>query len=113
MSTLEQIVQEITPVGQETKISHFQIPQKRLAELITLAKVGERMQWVPVGESLPECDGMFPTYVLALYWEEEVLVIKILSFHRGKWCKDGIVVSWQRHVTHWMPLPEPPKWAKL
>ena len=58
--------------------------------------------WIPVTERLPE-EG---AEVLA--WTES-------GFSYVDWCLDGkwkvnsLVDSKHEHVTHWMPLPEPPK----
>ena len=50
MSAIDDIVSKLKPVGQETKISHFMISQKDLAELLRLARIGAAQQWVPVTE---------------------------------------------------------------
>lgn len=51
--------------------------------------------WIPVTERLPEEN------VAVLTWGEQAVVL--IDWHRnGKWfVTDG--------VTHWMPLPDPPK----
>ncbi len=61
------------------------------------------MEWISVEDSLPE-----PT--------EDVLFFDMfLSFHIieiGNCFKKGVFVSgenWYYDVTHWMPLPKPPK----
>ena len=60
-----------------------------------------RPKWIPVTERLPEESGGYLVYcgdydgICILYCE----VLKTKSKWRTKWKK----------VTHWMPLPEPPK----
>lgn len=51
-----------------------------------------KTEWIPVTERLPE-------------FNENVLVY---SAHTGLICIDANI-QFDRNVTHWMPLPEPPK----
>ena len=59
------------------------------------------VQWIPVSERLPEKDGYYLVYcaeydgICIIYYE----ILKTKSKWRTKW----------KEVTHWMPLPEPPK----
>lgn len=59
-------------------------------------------EWIPVTEKLPEESGGYLAYcgeydgICILYYE----VLKTKGRWRSKWKYD---------VTHWMPLPEPPK----
>ena len=63
-------------------------------------------KWIPVSERLPEAD-------------KNVLVCTIHGSFKVARCnfyKNGTEVSWatndglgERAITHWMPLPEPPK----
>lgn len=70
--------------------------------------------WVPVEEGLPKKSGFY------LVWSGSD--IEIACFSREKcprfgldfgWCsfweKLGIYEKYEKAVTHWMPLPEPPK----
>ena len=63
--------------------------------------------WISVKERLPEVAGEYLVVYHPCYWDDvkEDLRVGIDSF-RGKtaWAKK----KYQR-VTHWMPLPEPPK----
>lgn len=58
-------------------------------------------EWIPVTERLPEKSGEYLTYcgdyngVCVLYYE----VLKTKGKWRTRW----------KEVTHWMPLPAPPK----
>lgn len=66
------------------------------------------IEWVPVAERLPEpyvdvavcrCDGVNRTVGVEYVIMRDDLV--------PAWSKDYI--SWKTRVTHWMPMPEPPK----
>ena len=67
-------------------------------------------EWIPVSERLPEAD-------------KNVLVCTIHGSFKVARCnfyKNGTEVSWatndglgERAITHWMPLPEPPKEDEL
>lgn len=61
-------------------------------------------RWVPVTERLPEED------VRVLVWlsKQDFLYTRIDTDRliNGKWTR------WNWRVTHWMPLPEPPKEVK-
>lgn len=58
-------------------------------------------KWISVAERLPEESGEYLVYcgeydgICVLYYE----ILKTKSKLRSKW----------KEVTHWMPLPEPPK----
>ena len=64
--------------------------------------VADKPRWIPISERLPKEE------------DEEVLVVAVNSFDKDDrwtaidWLYCG---TWQQHtiVTHWMPLPEPPK----
>ena len=58
-------------------------------------------KWIPVTERLPEED----TRVLVWLLEggSEYTRMDTDRIHNNRW------VRWQKYVTHWMPLPQPPK----
>lgn len=60
--------------------------------------------WIPVTERLPEKDGTFIT----AYSKGGVSQNWYMTFHHGggKWYQNSEDTG---EVTHWMPLPEPPK----
>ncbi|MBQ5339550.1 MAG: DUF551 domain-containing protein [Oscillospiraceae bacterium] len=59
-------------------------------------------RWIPCSERLPETD----TTVICYMRSGQILVME-LSDDDGWYC--GITRYNPRAVTHWMPLPEPPK----
>ena len=63
--------------------------------------------WIPVTERLPETPGEYMVAYHPCYWDKVYDEIKVgLDSFRGKtsWAKKKY-----KRVTHWMPLPEPPK----
>jgi len=55
--------------------------------------------WISVKDKLPEKGDTY------LVWTENTGVETCRWFaYRGKW-RGG---AWTAHITHWMPLPEPP-----
>lgn len=81
---------------------HFGLSWSDAAELRKEVKrLQEATKWIPVTERLPEKSGEYLTYcgdyvgVCVLYYE----VLKTKGKWRTRW----------KEVTHWMPLPQPPK----
>lgn len=75
------------------------VTAKRLREL------DEKQRWIPVTERLPFAEYGESNDVLAV---TELDVIRVLYFDGGNWCfQNGDCCP--HKVTHWMPLPEPPK----
>lgn len=77
---------------------------KSLTESVELVRKLQSPSWIPVTERLPEEN-------------EEVLVVAVNFFNKDdRWAAiDWLYCgTWQQHdiVTHWMPLPEPPKEEK-
>ena len=65
-------------------------------------------EWISVKDRLPEEKGQYLVTYHPCHWdnvEENTICVGTDSFVNGKrWAKN----KYQR-VTHWMPLPEPPK----
>ena len=77
-------------------------------ELIKLAEIGERMQWVSVKDRLPEHEQEVIIYVKT---ENGYLVTGGLTWYSDvEKFIDGITVLRlnKSEVTHWMPLPNKP-----
>lgn len=66
-------------------------------------------KWIPVTERLPEHEYGESTSVLAV---DLFGVMRVTYFDGGNWCcPSGEALTTMRvaPITHWMPLPEPPK----
>lgn len=61
--------------------------------------------WIPVTERLPEVKQEVLCACQAGIFE----VLKYVNGINGPWYKDSRHVYMSGFVTHWMPLPEPPK----
>ena len=59
-------------------------------------------RWIPVTERLPEKR----KWVLCRC---EANIIEVLRWENNEWYHDPMHVYYPSFVTHWMPLPEPPK----
>ena len=66
--------------------------------------IDSQHQWVSVKERLPEKGAD------VLAWDEDMLVVARISIWDGKWeYRDDMSTSLPPKVTHWQPLPTPPK----
>ncbi|MBS5189872.1 MAG: DUF551 domain-containing protein [Lachnospiraceae bacterium] len=76
--------------------------QQEVAEIRRFVD-GER--WIPADERTPETSG---TYIVCCK-EQDLKHVTFAKFYKklGYWELKGSRTFWK--VTHWMPLPEPPK----
>lgn len=72
-----------------------------------------KQEWISVEEVLPDCCGM-SVLMVAVNQYSQTRVVKgftdyqcPITFHTNEREFDGIWHAWE--VTHWMPIPEPPK----
>ena len=65
------------------------------------------MKWIPVTERLPD---KFGEYLVTVQEETGNLYSDYADYdpHQQRW-KTGLFLGVRDKVTHWMPLPEPPK----
>lgn len=85
----------------------------RCKEARALIEADYRKQgWISVDERLPEKDGDYITFtnvtgsskgVIAMHFVTKT--VRGMKVRRWEWC--GRISPWG--VTHWMPMPEPPK----
>lgn len=74
-------------------------------DLLSL-KFDEKMEWISVKDRLPEESGLYLTYG-GIYYNEKTKseFLKVVRFKNNFICDFNPCA----YVTHWMPLPEPPK----
>lgn len=77
---------------------HKNITEKTLAAAVKISK--EVPQWIPVEERLPDECGHYLVFVKAGKYEQ--VTWYEIAYYDGK-------EKFYTSVTHWMPLPEPPK----
>ena len=73
--------------------------------------------WISVKDRLPEesgnyivcCDDSSCSYGEGIWYSSDVVVVS--EYYEGSWIwyEGGTEWSLENIVTHWMPLPEPPK----
>lgn len=63
------------------------------------------MNWISVKDRLPECGKRYLAQIIEPHFGAKI--IDILWYDSGIWVYDGMPVH--ANVTHWTPLPEPPK----
>ena len=77
------------------------------AQIQSLVEAAEERRWIPVEERLPEAmqKVLVATYHGGVYFsfmEPRGKFVTANNTLADSWC-------WEPSVTHWMPLPEPPK----
>ena len=81
---------------EEQRIVNSKNMRGRKDATVALSKMEKTTQWIPVTERLPK------EQETVLTWGEQDIIL--LNWrHDNKWC------DCLGDVTHWMPLPEPPK----
>ena len=95
---------------------------RRINENLTARaeKAEAENRWIPVNERLPEDVGSYLVYYhewsngdfLPKYDDYRIRVMRFMN--NGKWCMPVCTdkrceAATNRDVTHWMPLPEPPR----
>ena len=85
-----------------------------------LEAADKAQRWIPVGERLPDDVGSYLVYYhewsngdfLPKYDDYRIRVMRFMN--NGKWCMPVCTdkrceADTNREVTHWQPLPEPPR----
>ena len=67
-------------------------------------------KWIPVTERLPELEQYIYSVDVLFYVNGDDIQIGYVNLESGNWkCRGSRTVFQKDYVTHWMPLPEPPK----
>ena len=117
--TLEQdVINEIRPFEKDkNKGAQMTSELERLLDIAQteVAKLeAEKPQWISVDDRLPEKNQKVLTFYKGTEWDNPPQDITVFSFCRNladdpKWWVVNEILSTKRNITHWMPLPEPPK----
>ena len=71
--------------------------------IVTDNNVGGK--WIPVSERLPKA---FISVLICVHGERPLPTVKSAYLANGQW-RANLEIFDPEEVTHWMPLPEPPK----
>ena len=67
-------------------------------------------RWIPVTERLPEIECCTYSVDVLFYVRDDGIYAGYVNHETGTWkCRCHAVKFAKNKVTHWMPLPEPPK----
>lgn len=73
------------------------------------------MNWISVKDKLPKANGIYIVYVqggnsaTGWIWYDHTVVVAGYAFGIWWWWDNGTDFDITNNVTHWMPLPEPPR----
>lgn len=73
-------------------------------------------EWISVKDKLPKADGEYIVYAQDEnspsgegVWYDNVVVVAEYAFGIWWWWDNGTDFDVTNNITHWMPLPEPPR----
>lgn len=100
MDTKKKLVEILDRFVYDEWYGNNDIAEKLISNGVTV------QEWISVTERLPESgkEGV----LIALRWEE----VGIGWCEDGRWSSEFVNEYEEGEVTHWMPLPEPPKGEK-
>lgn len=72
-------------------------------------------EWISVKDRLPDEDGEVLIYMPNEDWEELIAIVPFSVEHKKFYSySDEVAIDQElKRITHWMPLPEPPKEVQL
>jgi hypothetical protein len=95
----------------ESAVDELRSADRRIDELEDALEAArsKAAEWIPVSERLPKPGQQVLAAIPPRVWNEEnQALIETLDYEQEgfySWKDD----EWQKRVTHWMPLPEPPE----
>ena len=103
--TTEQAINEIVSSGYGQVQCHEETMRMAVDALrAQQERENQKPQWISVKDRLPKEDGFYNVYMNGDIWgKPEEWAVTSCGFYDGKWDEDAATIS------HWMPLPEPPK----
>ena len=115
MTEREKIIELLERVPQHQRLYPDLYVDMLIANGVTFAtdnNVGDKMTptWIPVTERLPKLETYVYSVDVLFYVPYENIYVGYVNFESGTWkCKHSRELFAADKVTHWMPLPEPPK----
>ena len=97
MDTKEKLVELLDRFVYDEWYGNEDIAEKLISNSVTV------QEWIPVKDRLPENEkeGM----LIALRWG----MVDIGWYEEGQWSSEFVNEYEDGEVTHWMPIPQPPK----
>lgn len=103
--TREEAIWYLTPIAESASLERY---KEALGLALSALREQELRRWIPVTERLPENIGLY--IVIETHWLDGSPGIKIAIWNTADWFTSGRKrKEITPRVTHWMPLPEPPK----
>ena len=103
--------QELMMLGCSRHLGYVELLQ--ITQKHACANCHAKTEWISVDERLPDHCGL-PVLMVAVNSYNQIRVVKgftdyqcPITFHTNEREYDSVWAAWE--VTHWMPLPEPPK----
>lgn len=105
--TREEAIWYLTPIAESASLERY---KEALSMAVSSLREQEERRWIPVAERPPENIGLY--LVIEKHWLDGSQCIKIAKWNAVDWfTADRKSKEITPRVTHWMPLPEPPKEA--
>lgn len=101
--TREEAIWYLTPIAESASLERY-----KEALGLALSALQNQPVWIPVAERLPENIGLY--LVIEKHWLDGSPCRKVAIWNTADWfTSDRKRKEITPRVTHWMPLPEPPK----
>lgn len=101
--TRQEAIWYLTPIAESASLERY---KEALGLAISALREQEERRWIPVTERLPEND----QWVLCFMKDKAFGAFRVFQWNYIDWqWNDGNEWYDENDVTHWMPLPEPPK----
>ena len=102
--TIEEAIWYLTPIAESASLERY---KEALSMAVSALREQEERQWIPVEERLPQ------NYISVLVYtptaEPLPMVHEAYIGDDGEWHSSVVYGVNNEDVTHWMPMPEPPK----
>ena len=100
MDTKEKLVELLDRFVYDEWYGNEDIAEKLISNGVTV------QEWIPIKDRLPKNEK--EDVLIALRWG----MVDIGWYEEGKWSSEFVNEYEDGEVTHWMPLPQPPKGEK-
>ena len=102
--TREEAIWYLTPIAESVSLERY---KEALSMAVAALREQEERRWIPVEERLPQ------NYISVLVYtptaEPLPMVHEAYIGDDGEWHSSVVYGVNNEDVTHWMPMPEPPK----